>query len=63
MPRLTTAVEATHSLGYGIDEDTALEVRGGELRVLGTGNVTVLDPAGFGTQVLRPGDVRDAARP
>jgi cyanophycinase len=35
-----------HLLGVGIDEDTALVAEGGELRVVGSGAVTVLDLGG-----------------
>lgn len=44
--RLLSAIaEYPHHLGIGIDEDTALVVRGHEFEVIGTGSVTVIDAA------------------
>ena len=40
---LAVVAQFPHSLGVGIDEDTALFVQGHEARVLGSGSVTVLD--------------------
>jgi cyanophycinase len=42
--RLLSAVaQYPHEIGMGIDEDTAIVVRGGEARVIGSGSVTVVD--------------------
>jgi cyanophycinase len=44
LPRLVRAVcAAPHLLGLGIDEDTAVLIRGGRFDVLGTGAVTIVD--------------------
>ena len=42
--RLLSAVaQYPHELGVGIDEDTAIVVRNGELSVIGSGSVTIVD--------------------
>jgi cyanophycinase len=64
--RLVAAVAAApQSLGVGIDEDTAIDVRGDVLEVLGAGGVTVIDGTdlravgdGEGGRVLSVTDVR-----
>lgn len=44
---LSLAMEHPDHLGLGIDEETAVVVRGGTLRVVGERKVLVLDPAGM----------------
>jgi cyanophycinase len=52
--RLLSAVAMyPHELGLGIDEDTAILVRGDRFEVLGTGSVTVID-AGPATRIGTP---------
>lgn len=47
LDRLLAAVAMyPHELGLGIDEDTAILVRGGRFEVVGTGSVTVIDAGG-----------------
>ena len=42
--RLLSAVaQYPHEIGIGIDEDTAIVVRGGEAHVIGSGSVTIVD--------------------
>lgn len=46
--RLVTALSYNPGpLGIGVDEDTAAVIHGGELRVIGSGAVTVLDASGM----------------
>ncbi|HTL40742.1 MAG TPA: cyanophycinase [Pseudolysinimonas sp.] len=45
LPRLRSALGRRPGIdGIGIDEDTALVIRGGEARVIGSGEVWMLDP-------------------
>jgi cyanophycinase len=54
--RLLAAVAMfPHELGLGIDEDTAILVRGGRFEVIGTGSVTVID-AGGAEMIRAPAD-------
>jgi cyanophycinase len=45
LPRLRAALTRRPGIdGIGIDEDTALVIRGGQARVIGSGEVWMLDP-------------------
>ncbi|HEY9724122.1 MAG TPA: cyanophycinase [Oscillatoriaceae cyanobacterium] len=57
--RLYVTVRATHTLGIGVDEQTAALVHpGGTLECLGAGSVTLMQPDADGARVelLNPGD-------
>jgi cyanophycinase len=59
LSRLLAAIALRpHDLGIGIDEDTALQVDGSVLTVLGQGGVTVVD-AGQGASLMAPAEAED----
>jgi cyanophycinase len=61
LSRLLAAVAVRpHELGIGIDEDTALQVDGSTLTVLGQGGVTIVD-AGQGASVMAPAEAQEGS--